>query len=260
MKNFSLLFITLLFITLHTQAQTEFGLNGLGRVVVESDKLDGNLLKNDSTTTNKGVGGYFLFDLGTNLKVNNNLKASAILRVKNEYGGFFGEGTSFEFRQIMINGKIGKYVSYDIGDMYLSLTPYTLHSFDEMYNTYEAEIFKQRRQIVQYENFMHKNDWRMQGVHASSSFQFNKGIKELSVRAFGTRTNPTNDVDVPDRVFVGSRVGVVQSDLLSVGLTYTGILDIPIEQGAFIYKNNVITGDVKLSIDKEQFGVSLDGE
>lgn len=256
------IFITAFFLLISTSliAQTDFSLSGLGRVIVTHDKLEGEMFKDDTVTPKTGVGGYILFDLKPTLKVNNMLHANAILRVKNEFGSFFGEGTRFEFRQFQVMGSINDEIRYEIGDINIQMTPYTVFAFPEMYHQYEAEIFAMRRDIVNYENFVIGNNWRLQGVQGFAAYEFDKGIESLGINAFGVRTNPTNDVTIPDRILAGTRIVLKQSKFLTVGGNYVGLQDIPIESATVNYVNHVVTGDAKLTFDQDAFNLQLAGE
>jgi hypothetical protein len=244
--------------------------NGLGRALVTSENLNGNILKadtaagqaKDTTSKRKSTDGYTLFDLGVNAQPNETLRASAILRVRNAFGGFYGDGASLVFRQIRLDGIIAKKVKYEIGDIDLELTPYTLFNFNEMYHDYEADAFAIRRSVVAYENFNFGNKWRMQGFHAQSSFKFNKGIEKISVRGFATRTKKSNYLSSPDRLLFGGRLEILQSKFLQVGANLVRMVDLP--QTAIDtlvnFKNNVATFDAKFAYGTDNFEFGLMGE
>jgi hypothetical protein len=75
---------------------------GLGRALVTSDRLKGNLLSGDTASPTRGTEGYVLFDLGVNMQPYEFLRAKAIIRLKNTFGAFYGQGASVEFRQVLI--------------------------------------------------------------------------------------------------------------------------------------------------------------
>jgi hypothetical protein len=263
MMYYRLSLITLLLMgTMFSQlrAQTNFYLSGLGRAVITNDKLTGNILANDSVTPRRGAGGYTLFDLKPNLDVNKNFRANAILRVRNEFGTFWGRGANLEFRQLQLMGLIRNSIKYEIGDINVTMTPYTVYNNYEIYSTFESEIHSMRRKILEYENFNFDNAWRVQGAQASTTLLFNKGIQKFGIKAFGSRTNATNETSVPDRVLAGAAFNVVQSKYLEVGFNYVGLLDIPIQEALVNYQNNVYTGEAKFNYDKEKYNLSLKGE
>ena len=276
MKNkYLIILISFLAVAYPSIAQTVY-FNGLGRALVTSDRMGGSLF--DSTTATKGptsgahadtaspkrgINGYTVFDLGVNAQPNESLRASAIFRIRNQFGGFYGDGSFFYFRQLRLDGVISKVVKYEIGDIDLALTPYTLYNFDESYHDYEADIFGIRRSVVHYENFNFGNKWRMQGAHAQASIKFNKIIEKINFRAFATRPRPTNYLNVPDRIFAGGRIDMVQSKYLQLGANLARMADLPQTspntQGSLY--NNVVTGDYKINLPVgEKAGVELYGE
>lgn len=257
-----IVFVFLLSVCSASYAQVQFNFNGLGRAIVTSNKLSGPTMNGDTTSPSKGVSGYTLFDLQPNLVINNNVRANVILRMRNPFGSFYGANTFFAFRQFQIMGRIGKVVDYEIGDIYMGndMTKFTLFNPDEIYHDFESDIHANRRSVLEYENFNSGNQWRLQGVRGRSNFAFNKGIKGLGISLFATRTNATNNQSVPDRILTGGRIGVLQSQYLSVGVNYIGMLDVKVNTDAVEYSNNVITGDVKLTLDREKFLAQLNGE
>ncbi|MCS6824676.1 MAG: hypothetical protein NZ529_10305 [Cytophagaceae bacterium] len=256
-----LLFISQTYLSQAQATKSQFYFTGLGRAVVTSNQLGGNLTTGDTLSPKRGVSGYALFDLQPNLTLNDDLKANAILRMRNPFGSFFGDKTYFEFRQFQIIGRIRKIVEYEIGDIYLgNMSKYTMFLPDEMYNRYEADVFKMRRSLPDYENFIIGNMWRQQGVKTNSRFGFNKYIKEVGINTFGVRTNPTNETNIPDRVLAGFRSDVKQSDYFWAGFNYVGMLDIPIDRATINYTNHVTTGEAKLTLNKETFFAEWSGE
>ena len=257
-----IVFVFLLSVCSTSYAQVKFNFNGLGRAIVTSNKLGGPTLAGDTLSNSKGVSGYTVFDLQPNLVINNNVKANVILRLRNPFGSFYGANTAFSFRQFQIMGRIGKVVEYEIGDIYLGggMTSYTLYKPFEINHEFESDLHSQRRSVAEYENFVSGNLWRLQGLQGKSNFGFTKGIKSLGINLFAVRTNASNEKSVPDRIMVGGRVGVVQSEYLSVGLNSVNLLDIKVNQDSVEYSNNVLTGDAKLTLNREKFLVQLNGE
>ncbi len=239
----------------HSQIVT---FSGLGRAVVDNTQFKDI----DSSKIGKNTRGYTLFDLGINAQPNDEFKASVVLRLRNEFGGFFGNGAAFEFRQMRLEGILGKVVKYEIGDIDVGLTKYTVYNSDEIYRDYESDIFKTRRDIVNYENFYNENKWRLQGLNAASAFNFTKGIEKLTLRTFGARTRQSNYFTSPDRFLYGAKVGVVQSKYFEIGLNYTGFSDIASTtlQNQNKYSNHVFTTDFKVNVDLEKVTFGLNGE
>ncbi len=232
---------------------------GVGRALVTNDKLSDNT---NQASKLKASGGYTLFDLGVNAKASDVLRAGVILRIRNEFGGFFSDGASFEFRQLQMEGLIAKKVKYEIGDIYLKHTQYTLWNSEPIYNKYEAGVFSLRRDIVNYENFYIGNAWRMQGVNLKTQLNFKKGIESLGIRAYGGRTLANNTTTIPDRYFFGGRLDLTQSKYFRIAGNIAGISDIAgtVKSAQVDYKNYVYTTDFDFTLDRDDFKVVLGGE
>jgi hypothetical protein len=235
---------------------------GVGRAVVTNDELKDDT---DPASKLKSSGGYTLFDLGVYAKPNEVLRGGVILRVRNEFGGFFGNGASLQFRQLQMEGLIAKKVKYEIGDIYLTHTPYTLWNNENVYgyNKYESNIFSLRRDIVYYENFFVGNAWRMQGFNTKARINFNKGVESLGVRVYGGRTMQSNFTTTPDRYFYGGRLDLTQSKILKVGANLAALSDIAgtVKDADVDYDNLVYTGDFGITLDSsEKFKFAFNGE
>jgi hypothetical protein len=263
------LIILLIFAAVHSsQAQVVF-FNGLGRALVTNDRLRGLALdpdtansKNDTINPRKGTGGYTVFDLGINAQPNESLRASAILRIKNEFGGFYGDGSILLFRQLRLEGVLNKKFKYEIGDIDMGLTPYTIYNFDEVYHDYEADVFAIRRSVVHYENFNYGNKWRVQGFNGVANLKFAKGIERIGLRGFATRNRSALFSNYPDRLMAGGRVDIVQSKNFTIGANYVNLFDIHQTTPKTItnYSDRILTGDFKAGIDNENIAVFLYGE
>jgi hypothetical protein len=246
--------------------------NGLGRALVTNERLKGiaedankknpNGTGRDSLNARKGTGGYTIFDLGVNAQPNEGLRASAILRIKNEFGGFYGDGSTLIFRQLRLDGVLNKFLKYEIGDIDMGLTPYTIYNFDESYHDYEADVFSNRRSVVHYENFNYGNKWRVQGFNAAANLKFAKGIEKIGIRGFATRNRSALFSKYPDRLMMGGRLDLVQSKVFQIGGNYITMFDIYQTQITQLanFNNKVLTGDFKLNLENEKIGVALFGE
>ncbi len=246
MKNEKLLLATLLIVSfgaaLNAQKPTAFSMNGLGRSFITSNGLSGNIMEGDSKTHNVGVGGYNLFDLQNNLSVDSAFQAMATYRIRSEFGAFYGSNNSFKFRQFKIMGKL-KHFNYEIGDVRIELTPFTMFNFGDMYHKYEGEIFQRRRSISEYENLNIGNGWLLQGAH----LQYKKEFENNAVGAYGfvTRTTATNEMSVSDRLLSGGRLAAHLGTAFKFGATYVGLTNVDIASAQYSYKNYVGTGDVE---------------
>jgi hypothetical protein len=254
--------LTIFFIFLLSDLMAQnFYFTGVGRALVNNTTLKDNT---NNASMLKGSAGYTLFDLGIYAKANEVLRGGVILRTKNAFGGFFGDGSSLLFRQMQMEGLIAKKVFWEIGDIYLKHTKYTLWNEDNMYHKYESNLFSLRRDIVNYENFYVGNAWRMQGINSKSKINFNtKGIESIGIRAYGGRTMQTNFTTTPERYFYGGRLDLTQSKVFRIAGNLAGIKDIAgtVTTAEVAYSNMVATTDFDLTIDKiENFKLVLSGE
>jgi hypothetical protein len=247
--------------------------NGLGRALVTGSYLNGNVLNadpnalptpqgKDLSSARKSTDGYTIFDLGINAQPNETLRASATLRLINSFGGFYGDGSQFVFRQLRLDGIIGKKVKYEIGDIDLALSKYTLFNSNEIYNDYESDILSQRRSVVEYENFNFGNKWRLQGAHIETSLRFTRGIEKIGLRFFATRNRRYTPSVVPDRYMLGGHVELVQSRNIQVGGNYVYIFDAAgtVSSPGLTNQNQVVTGDWKLNHFTDKVDFSFYGE
>ncbi len=246
--------------------------NGLGRALVTGNWLQGNALQADPNTTpaqqkdttsaRKATDGYTLFDLGVNAQPNEALRAHATLRLINSFGGFYGDGSQFLFRQIRLDGVVSKRVKYELGDIDLQLSPYTLYNFSEVYNDYESTVLGLRRSVVEYENFNFGNKWRLQGAHLQTSLRFNSKVERLGIRFFATRNRRYTAPTSPDRFLIGGRLELLQSRNFRIGGNYTYLFDAPltVTSADVINKNSVYTLDFKANHFTDNIDYSLFGE
>lgn len=257
-----ILFGCMAFLALGAKAQKTAGgyFNGTARAVVDNRTVLDTAGVNDGATT----GGYTLFDLGINAVRNDVIKASSILRVKNEFGGFFGDGVSFEFRQLTLEGLIGEKLKYQIGDLDLVQTEYTLFNNNIGFNQYESELFSMKRDIIDYENFYtDKNTWRTQGVNLYTTLLFDKVIDKVKLRAHGNRIEGADvkgGTGTPDRFMYGGDVRVIK-DKSEIGFHTNNVQDLAKTLASSIvdYDNHVYTTNFKVLLpvmDGLEAGVS----
>ncbi|MCU0415779.1 MAG: hypothetical protein MUE33_01220 [Cytophagaceae bacterium] len=263
--KYILRFVLFCSLTYTALAQSPVYFTGYGRALIDDSRFSSSspFIENDTTSAKKALRGNFMFDLGINVKPNDNFRVNTILRVNNQFGGFFSTGSDLQFRQVQIEGVLAKKVSYGIGDLDFGLTKYTLYnSFDPTYSPFEAEAIKIRRDIMHYENFNTENKWRLQGVRLGTELTAQKYIQSVRLLGFATRIIPSNFMNTPDRLLYGGNIQVVQSKYLTVGGNIAGISDI---QGTVIdtvvfYQNNVVTGEYKLNYASKTYRYQLFGE
>ena len=149
-----------------------------------------------------------------------------MIRINNKYGGFYGAGVAFDVRQLWVKGIIADVVRYQLGDINLKQTPFTLYNHNEDQMISQPGVFQLQRDIVNYETFYKSNTWRQQGLSLDWGLQFNKFVKELNFNAYLTRMNATNFGNVQDRLFGGSTVDLMQSSHLNVAYNIAALFDV----------------------------------
>ena len=156
---------------------------GLGRAVVSNETL----VDTTSTDKNATTNGYTLFDLGVQMERGDVFRAHAILRVRNEFGGFYGDGVSFDFRELRIEGLISKKIKYEIGDLDVSLTPYTIHNFEPVAGSRSEQCLGNAKSVGNGTNRarMTRHCLNRESRHPSSSCSKQKLKEDFSLDAPG---------------------------------------------------------------------------
>lgn len=181
----------------------------------------------DTTTVKRKNGGYALLDLGVNIRPNKNTEIMGMFRIRNEYGGFWGAGVSFDVRQLWIKGIISNAIRYQLGDINIKQSKYTLYNHHADQIDSLPLVFQQQNAIIGYDKFyMNNNTWRMQGAHADFGLSFAKIIKEINISGFMTRLNPTDFGSINDRLMNGISLQVIQSKSFSAQFNRSRIFDL----------------------------------
>lgn len=207
--------------------------NGLGRTNLDQSGIGGDILKGDSTTPRNLTNGAFLLDLKINAQPNKKTEVQSILRLRNEFGGFFGAGMSIEVRELWASGVIANAVKYRVGDMDLVMTPFTLFNSEPDGRVNEPAIFKPQEDVIDYENFYTPDHTRrMQGANLDFGLKFSRFLKDMDAKGFITRVRGTDFLTVPSRFVTGgelkfSTVKISDSlgTQLNFGFNYINIFD-----------------------------------
>lgn len=219
----------------------DYSLNGLGRSIISNNTLGGASIEDDAATQKANISGYNLFDLQTNLDLDSTFNAQAIFRTRSPYGTSFGSKTTFEFRQFSMGGNV-KGLEYQLGDIRIQLTPYTVFNSDVAGTGYNSEIFEERKDIIEYENFNFGNTWMLQG--ASGQYAWNLGEQSgLGLYGFTTRTVNTNNLETPDQLLSGGRLEYALDANMKFGLNDVYMYDLAVESSEYDHNVNVTTAD-----------------
>jgi len=246
---FCLLILNYFSVNLYSQNEKKIQFVGTARSILNNDDI---LVKDDTITSKSNMGGYALIDLGVNILPNKNTEILGMIRIKNQLGGFYGAGVTFDVRQLYIKGIISNVVRYQLGDINYKLTPFTFYNndFDDLVQ--HPQVFNIQKDIVNYETFYKNNTWRQQGAALDFSLEFSKFLKEIKFNGFINRINITDFNTVPDRFFTGGNIGIQQSKNVFVGFNYVSLFDLSgTSQNNSGFNNNVssINYEVKFAKD-----------
>lgn len=204
----------------------------------------------DSVTAIKLNSGNVLADLGLKIQVNKTMEVLSMVRIRNDYGGFWGSGVSFDVRQLMVRGLIGNAVRYSLGDINYKMTPFTLWNNSQEWNEEAAQIFKDQIGVLNYDHFYNPDhSWRQQGAAADGGFIFSKGLQELKWGVFSSRVKTTDFGNVPDRVFSGVSLDAKVNTHWNVAYHYANLWDIQgTANSTAAFRNPVHTVSTQLEI------------
>jgi len=181
--------------------------NGLGRVILQQSGIDGDILENDTSTARTTTDGEFLLDLKINANPNDKTEVQSILRLRNEFGGFFGAGQSIEIRELWARGIIANAIEYRVGDMDIAMSPYTFNLADEEGTVFEPAAFQPQKDVIDYEQFYGpNNERRMQGADLNFGLKFNRILYDMDFRGFMARVRGTDFFTVPTRWVSGGSI------------------------------------------------------
>ncbi len=246
---FYLLILNYFSVNLYSQNEKKIQFVGTARSILNNDDI---LVKDDTITSKSNMGGYALIDLGVNILPNKNTEILGMIRIKNQLGGFYGAGVTFDVRQLYVKGIISNVVRYQLGDINYKLTPFTFYNNDYDDLMQHPQVFNIQKDIVNYETFYKNNTWRQQGAALDFSLEFSKFLKEIKFNGFINRINVTDFNTVPDRFFTGGNIGIQQSKNVFVGFNYVSLFDLSgTSQNNSGFNNNVssINYEVKFAKD-----------
>lgn len=212
-----------------SQQSDKVWFDGNARSLFNRDAL-GEFGEEDSLTQRNAADGYNLVDLNVHVNPLEDFEVFAQLRVRNTFGGFFGAGTDVMVRQLRASGVIDKRVRFNIGDIYLKQSPYTLWNSEEELSNIQGP-FSPYRDIIHYESFYQDNRWRLQGLQSDFSFKFDRFVRSLAVDVFATRPRGSfavsNVTYESDRLLCGGSLVSKFSSSIGFEFNYVNVFDLP---------------------------------
>ncbi|HRG27226.1 MAG TPA: hypothetical protein PLJ00_04975 [Chitinophagales bacterium] len=247
------------------QAQTEvkkFSLNGTARTLSFLDNLSQDVEVADTITAPKSLSSHTLVDLGMLIRPGDNIAIQSSVRIRNDFGGFWGSGVTFDVRELYVKGVVKDVVRYQVGDVHYKLTPYTFYNNDSELSNYTPGAFSHLLDQVSYDNFyLGDNTWRQQGAAVDFGVVFNKYVQEINWNVFTGRVAATNGGNQPERLFSAANMTLIQSKYVSLGVNYANFYDFPgtastTEQ----YVNPVVTGNAQVAYTFGDIALTANGE
>ena len=187
--------------------------------------------ENDTLHADNISKGHVLVDLGININPDKRTEVQAIIRMRSDIGGFYTAGSALQLRQLYIKGLIGKYFSYQVGDLYLQMSPYTFFNNNPEGGINEGRIFSDlRRDYTNYENLSNKgNYWWQQGATTNFSLAFKESvIDSVRVDGFFVRNRPQDVISsAPAALFhAGGRVTLTSTEKMKLIGNYVNLFEI----------------------------------
>jgi hypothetical protein len=245
MKTLKYIAITALVVLMAHQVsgqQKKIWISGAARAIIYGDDYNTSN-ENDSTTARRLQSGHAMVDLGVNIQPNEQLLIQGMVRIRNDYGGFWGSGVSFDVRQLYIKGILGGFLRYQLGDINYRLSPYTFTNNVGLINEFDGVITSIPLQQIQYDLFYFPDHtWRQQGGALDFALEFSKIIDELQFELFTSRISGNED-SVNTTLYSGGSIVLVQSDMLKLGGQYVNYYDLKgTSFNDVILRNPVFTG------------------
>lgn len=258
MKALLFIIFACFFLNIFSQEGKKVQFVGGARSLISHSDFTSNIA--DTVTAPTKSGGYALIDLGFKINPNENTEILGMFRIKNEFGGFYGAGVTFDIRQLHVKGVAGKVLRYQLGNIDYKLTPYTFYNHNIDLLVQSIGINKIKEEVLNYESFYKNNNWRQQGAATDFAVQFPKIIKEVKFNGFITRLNPSA-TNVLERLYGGGNILLKQSKYLNLGFNHVRVFDLlQTANNNNAYRNTVNSISYELSTVGEKINYSVDGE
>lgn len=229
--------------TLSFAQQKKVWVSGAARSMFQQNNLKSD---GDSVTAKKLNSGHALVDLAINARPNKETYLHGMVRIRNDFGGFWGSGVSFDIRQLYLKGLVNESIRYQLGDINYKLTPYTFFSQNEELSSHQNEAFDIYQDVLRYDLFYNDdNTWRTQGATVDFALSFPKLVEEFEFSSFIFRNRPSDFAQRSERVFFGGNGTLFVDEKLSLGVNYIDLMDIKeTSKSDALFHNPVLTGNV----------------
>lgn len=200
--------------------------DGNSRAMFYRDALSGDLKDIDTTSTRSEGEGYTAIDLGMHFTPNDEIEIFSEIRIKNDFGYMWGSGAYVDLRRLSVKGILNDRISFNLGDMYLKQTAFTLNNFDQELSKYEPTVFQAYRDLIEYENFYLDNYWRMQGLQSNFSYTFYNAINSVEADFFASRVRGVEWLGEPELLMLGGTSLIKLENNLSVAINHVNSFEV----------------------------------
>ena len=108
-----------------SQVRSKLWYDGNARVVFNRDALEGTLKETDTVSTRSNGGGSTMLDLGFHFTPIDDIEIFSEIRLKNDFGGMWGNRNYVELRNLSAKGVINNNIAFSVGDIDLKQTKFT---------------------------------------------------------------------------------------------------------------------------------------
>ena len=241
-------FLMLFPILAQSQVKSKLWYDGNARVMYNRDALEGTLKETDTVSTRSNGGGFTILDLCFHFTPVDDIEIFSEVRLKNDFGGMWGNKSFVELRRLSAKGVVNKKISFSVGDIYLKQTKFTLYNYEQELSEYEPSVFKFYRDFVNYENYYQSNYWRLQGVQTNFSYNMYNFIEQLDFDGFTARIRGLEWMGKPELLMLGGSAVVKLSNKINLGSHYVNTFEIlSSSNGTVAYYNPVLNTQLSYS-------------
>jgi len=243
-----LLFLMLLPVLAQSQVKSKLWYDGNSRVTFNRDALEGSLKDIDTVSTRSNGGGSTVLDLGFHFTPVDDIEIFSEIRLKNDFGGMWGNKSVVELRRLSAKGIINNKIAFSIGDIYLKQTKFTLYNYEQELSQYEPSVFKFYRDYVNYENYYQSNYRRLQGLQTNFSYSMYNFIEQIDVDAFSARVRGVEWLGEPELLMLGGSAILKLSNKINLGSHYVNTFEVlSSSNGTVAYYNPVLNTQISYS-------------
>jgi hypothetical protein len=146
-------------------------------------------------------------------------------------------------------------VNYQVGDIDIKQTKYTLWNYDEEGQVNESSVFSIPRSIIHYDNFYtDHNTWRVQGMQTDFAFKIANLIEKIKFDGNMSFVNLSKS-----EMMGGGSMDVKQSKWLNFGVNYMNTYQVTSISDSGFY-NPVITGNAHMNLTHGDLKTTLGAE